>query len=101
MAINYHNIANILRLQENYTNCLDYYVRAHKIRECYLPPNDTDIADSLYNIGFTYDQLNQPTRALEHLKKAADIYKGLPTEISAFNKIQCHIQRLLPEKSST
>jgi hypothetical protein len=74
MALSFHNIAHILNLQGNYTDCLNYFIRERQILETYLLSNDPDITESLYQIGLTYEKLKQLASAVENSKQTIEIY---------------------------
>ena len=88
-----------LRLQEKYTECLDCYIRAYELQVKHFPPNDPDVADTLYNMGIVYAQLKQTGRALSALKQASELYKDLPNETERWNRIQVHLQKLTATES--
>ncbi|CAF4347425.1 unnamed protein product, partial [Rotaria sordida] len=57
----------------DYSKALEFYKKAHKIREKALPPNHPDLATSYNNIGYVYEDMGDYSKALEFYEKAHQI----------------------------
>ncbi|CAF4246249.1 unnamed protein product, partial [Rotaria sordida] len=63
----------------DYSKALEFYEKAHKIREKAVPPNHPHLASSYNNIGVVYKNMGDYSKALEFYEKAHKIReKALP-----------------------
>ncbi|CAF4132414.1 unnamed protein product, partial [Adineta steineri] len=69
------DLSDIKQIQLQYENSLAYELNCLLMREKVLPPNHQDIGESLSNIGFCYEHLNQRKLALDYYKRALFIYE--------------------------
>ncbi|CAF4364459.1 unnamed protein product, partial [Rotaria sordida] len=63
----------------DYSKALEFYEKAHKMKEKALPPNHPDLAISYGDIGQVYNNMGNYSKALSFLEKALSIQqKTLP-----------------------
>ncbi|CAF4967443.1 unnamed protein product [Rotaria sp. Silwood1] len=71
----------------DYSKALEFYDKAHKIKEATLPPNHPSLAISYGNIGGMYCAMGDYAKALEFGEKALAIQqKSLPSTHSAIKR---------------
>ncbi|CAF4992215.1 unnamed protein product [Rotaria sp. Silwood1] len=79
LATSYNNIGGVYTNMGNYSKALEFYEKAHKIKEKALPSNHPDLANSYNNIGQMYNNMGDYSKALEFYEKALEIgEKALP-----------------------
>ena len=65
-AMIYSNIALVYETDKDYTKALDYLIKALKVYQDNLDPNDITIASLLNNIGIIYFNINEFNKSLEY-----------------------------------
>ena len=62
-------------MERQYELSLVYEMKRFSIREKILAPDHQDIAISLSNMGYCYEQINQPKISLEYYNRALTVYE--------------------------
>eukprot|EP00557_Chaetoceros_sp_GSL56_P001646 CAMPEP_0176503402 /NCGR_PEP_ID=MMETSP0200_2-20121128/15343_1 /TAXON_ID=947934 /ORGANISM="Chaetoceros sp., Strain GSL56" /LENGTH=762 /DNA_ID=CAMNT_0017902689 /DNA_START=2361 /DNA_END=4649 /DNA_ORIENTATION=- len=66
--------------QGEYDNALEYYERAHSIKNKVLGPDHPDLATTYNNMGSIYENQGDYQKALDYYEKARDLQKNNPDQ---------------------
>ncbi|CAF3634168.1 unnamed protein product [Rotaria sp. Silwood1] len=94
-------VAYLYNSISDYSKALEFYDKAHKIKEATLPPNHPSLAISYGNIGGMYCAMGDYAKALEFGEKALAIQqKSLPSTHSAIKRTINNINYINCEKNT-
>lgn len=76
----YTNLGVVCRIQQKYSQSLDYHQKAFRIRQKHLPPDHFRFGTSYNNMGEVYHDRDEYDLALKYYDMALEVYsKSLPS----------------------